>query len=436
MISPSPSGTGVHAYVLIERPEDLKVAYAQLAMNMVPNFGLFDLAYYKNPKQKVSITSDEEPFINEKPKPLVLDEKFKGFPYCDELMRFLRILQRIDSQGVKFDKDQRREYTMKLAGLCAVESLDKELVLKFMDDIHSFSKYPKHVKTFGELYDKNIKDSGDNGRSKKKAGGWTPERIMEFIKKNHPIKKNELTQDYYLNGERMNDEHLNTMFTDFYLAGASVSRTVIKYLCENNYVEKFHPVLDFIKKHEKLKPKGEITKLAACLESPTYADLSFNFIEEVLTRYLIGVINQVFSDKPNEILFVILGKQNVGKTWFFRYLLPDELRSYYTEHPFENTKDFHILMSKNILVLDDELSGKKKIEMDALKTLMSSIERDIRVPYGVLATPRKMIASFAGTGNTEDILKDPTGNRRIIPIWVNNINQDLYNEVNKDALFC
>ena len=48
-------------------------------------------------------------------------------------------------------------------------------------------------------------------------------------------------------------------------------------------------------------------------------------------------------------------------------------------------------------------------------------EVTMRVPYGTHNETFRRRAALAGTTNNNDILKDPTGNRRLIPILVESI---------------
>ena len=47
----------------------------------------------------------------------------------------------------------------------------------------------------------------------------------------------------------------------------------------------------------------------------------------------------------------------------------------------------------------------------------------------------RRLSVFCGTSNETQILNDPTGNRRIIPIHINGIDHDLYNQCDKEQLW-
>ena len=79
-------------------------------------------------------------------------------------------------------------------------------------------------------------------------------------------------------------------------------------------------------------------------------------------------------------------------------------------------KDACAAMTKNLLIVDDELAGKTKMEEQHLKEITSKSVFTYRPPYGINHIHRKRLAVLAGTTNHEKVLSDPTGNRRIIPL--------------------
>jgi predicted P-loop ATPase len=98
-------------------------------------------------------------------------------------------------------------------------------------------------------------------------------------------------------------------------------------------------------------------------------------------------------------------------------------------------KDDEILMTKKLLILDDEYGGKSKKEEKRLKELTSKEFINVREPYGRVSNDLRRLAVFCGTSNETQILSDPTGNRRQIPIHILEINHELYNQCDKAALW-
>ena len=98
-------------------------------------------------------------------------------------------------------------------------------------------------------------------------------------------------------------------------------------------------------------------------------------------------------------------------------------------------KDDEILMCGKLIINDDEYGGKSKREEKRMKELTSKEFINVREPYGRVSTDLKRLAVFCGTSNETQILSDPTGNRRIMPIHILDIDHDLYNQCDKEGLW-
>jgi predicted P-loop ATPase len=88
-------------------------------------------------------------------------------------------------------------------------------------------------------------------------------------------------------------------------------------------------------------------------------------------------------------------------------------------------------MTQKLIIMDDEMGGKSKSESKRMKELTSKQTFSLREPYGRNNVDLERLALLCGTTNDNEILNDPTGNRRIIPINVINIDQEKYNSVDK-----
>jgi predicted P-loop ATPase len=98
-------------------------------------------------------------------------------------------------------------------------------------------------------------------------------------------------------------------------------------------------------------------------------------------------------------------------------------------------KDDEILMCLKLIILDDEYGGKSKKEEKRLKELTSKEFINVREPYGRVSLDLRRLAVFCGTSNETQILNDPTGNRRQIPIHILGIDQNEYNKCDKEGLW-
>jgi predicted P-loop ATPase len=69
-----------------------------------------------------------------------------------------------------------------------------------------------------------------------------------------------------------------------------------------------------------------------------------------------------------------------------------------------------------------------------LKELTSKQAFSLREPYGRNNVDLQRLAVLCGTTNDKQILNDPTGNRRIIPLHVHSIDNAKYNAIDKTDL--
>lgn len=85
--------------------------------------------------------------------------------------------------------------------------------------------------------------------------------------------------------------------------------------------------------------------------------------------------------------------------------------------------------------MDDEFGGKSKESEKRFKELTSKNVFTLREPYGKMNVDLKRLATLCGTTNDNQVIADPTGNRRLLPIHVEYINHELYNSIDKTELF-
>jgi len=147
----------------------------------------------------------------------------------------------------------------------------------------------------------------------------------------------------------------------------------------------------------------------------------------------------VYHEGINPLFLAIIGeKQNIGKTEWIRRLFPKELAKYVAEPKgmsYKKDQELSMMLSENLIIFDDELAGRSTAEINSMKALTSTEYVTVRRPYHMRQEKYRRIASLAGTSNELDILKDPTGNRRISPFHVDSISFDEYNEINKHDLW-
>lgn len=255
------------------------------------------------------------------------------------------------------------------------------------------------------------------------------------------IKFNEITRNYELDGEPMTDRDYNSLYIK---AVEQVDEKITKdrlfSLIDSEYTPSYNPFTSFINKYKHLRPEGNFEKLCRAIKYRQTAFIDgdereiFDYLELFLKKWLLGIISSMHGTYSILIL-VLTGGQRAGKTKFFRSLLPDELMSFYAESKLDEGKDSEILMTKKLIILDDEFGGKSKQDAKRLKELSSKQWFNLRRPFGRTSEDLRRLAVLAGTSNDDEVINDPTGNRRVVPVNIIDIDHELMSEIDKIDLF-
>src|SRR3990167_6749442 len=271
--------------------------------------------------------------------------------------------------------------------------------------------------------------------------------IEGIVLENFPCRLNTLTNNLELwkEGKKIclvDDRLLSTAYLDTKnMVESARKNDVIDVLASRSPA--YNPVLEFIEKYRYYITDGHCDGAIAALADTIITDAwatEDGFYDGAwehlfIAKWLVGMIATAIGNQVSPLLLALVGEQNTGKTEWFRRLLPAELKEYYTEQALSVDKDAMILMSSNLLILDDELSTKGKMEERHLKELLSKHTFTARPAYGRIAKKFHRIATFCGTANQKGVVTDPTGNRRIIPIVVADIDKIAYNKIDKIAVF-
>lgn len=228
----------------------------------------------------------------------------------------------------------------------------------------------------------------------------------------------------------IDDRELNTMVIRISTSCQKPpSKEYLFSFIHSNFTTMYDPFKDFFERNKDVKRSQQLIEdLALTIETDTVD--AFKYIK----HWGCGMIASVFGSQ-SPLTLVLAGERiNTGKTEWFRRLLPKELQLYYAESNLDGGKDDDILMCKKLIIMDDEFGGKSKKDQRHFKGLTSRQNMSIRVPYGRSSIEMRRICSLCGTSNELELLSDPCGNRRILPINVVSIDHDKYNAIDKTAL--
>ena len=98
-------------------------------------------------------------------------------------------------------------------------------------------------------------------------------------------------------------------------------------------------------------------------------------------------------------------------------------------------KDSLIALIENFIINLDELATFTRVEINALKSILSKSFIKERHPFERKAKKLSRRASFIGSTNMTEFLSDPTGNVRWIPFEISGIDWNYSKEVNIDDVW-
>ena len=287
-----------------------------------------------------------------------------------------------------------------------------------------------------------------------KQGGYSPEDSKEIVEQivskdikfksdsvstdiaafvnTYDLKKNVITRKIELDGKAIDDSDLNSIFLDSKAVFKESTKDLITSIIFSNRVPSYNPLHEFFEEQLFEYDNDNWPNLKLLMSSVVSDTQEADFF---ILRWLLSVVASAYGHKSELVLVFCGEKQGTGKTHWFRYLLPKKLRYLYAESKMDAGKDDEILMCGKLLINDDEYGGKSKKEDKRLKELTSKEFINVREPYGRVSVDLKRLSVFCGTSNETQILSDATGNRRIMPIHINEIDHDFYNQCDKEGLW-
>lgn len=274
------------------------------------------------------------------------------------------------------------------------------------------------------FYRDRVKGKKDNGN----------ELAFKIIQEKYVSVFDELSQDYLVNGKPIDDVLINTILVDLMVNHRiDTTKEFVQSVIESSFTERVNQFHDFVEKyrHHNVLAEENIQKLAKCIHTRTARKLGRDYKLDMIRLFLVKMVVQIFENVPNDLCLILLGGPFLGKTEFFKRLLPEELSHMFSVQAFRGDKDAKRDAARYLLILDDEFRGLKLATSETLKSQLSMTTINLRVPYGRKPHPFKRIASYCAVSNERFILKDVTGNRRLICFWVDSLDWELYNSINK-----
>lgn len=260
------------------------------------------------------------------------------------------------------------------------------------------------------------------------------EQVQKFIIDTYDPYYDEISNYIYVNGHIMEDKELNDIYLNVKKSfDFKVPINDIMAILNSNVIKRVNTLKIFFNEN-KGTGTGFIEEYARCIKPES------DYNVWAFTKWIVGGIHNWICDQNNDLVcpltLVLSGQQHgTGKTTFFRRMLPDELKVYFTPEKINGKdKDSMYRLCSSLIIFDDEFGGDGFKDIKSFKDISDKTIIVQRRPYQKNDSRYRRRALLGGSSNELDILKDVTGNRRILPINVNSVDYDRILSLDKTAL--
>ena len=207
------------------------------------------------------------------------------------------------------------------------------------------------------------------------------------------------------------------MTLEVQLANIRVSIKDVRNYLESDLLSTYNPVEDFLFKCAgKWDGKDYIRALARTVptDNPYWEDWFYTWFLAMVDQW------RSYSHRKygNSVAPLLISKQGYNKSTFCRSLVPPELQWGYNDNLVlsEKRQVLQAMCQALLLNLDEFNQISPQVQQGFLKNIIQLPSVKMKPPYGSHVQEFPRMASFIATSNMEDILSDPSGNRRFLGV--------------------
>ena len=207
------------------------------------------------------------------------------------------------------------------------------------------------------------------------------------------------------------------MTLEVQLANIRVSIKDVRNYLESDLLSTYNPVENFLFNCEgKWDGKDHIRALARTVptDNPYWEDWFYTWFLAMVDQW------RTYSHRKygNSVAPLLISKQGYNKSTFCRSLVPPELQWGYNDNLVlsEKRQVLQAMCQSLVINLDEFNQISPQVQQGFLKNIIQLPSVKIKPPYGSHVQEFPRMASFIATSNMEDILSDPSGNRRFLGV--------------------
>ena len=243
----------------------------------------------------------------------------------------------------------------------------------------------------------------------------TEETEVEEVTNNIP--------DTHLRYTKVDERWMNTLSMEAIETGIDCWDRDIQRFVRSRRISEYHPFTAYFERLPEWDGTDRVSALARRVsDDPVWVNGFHRWMLGLSAQWMqfrsdannanrANSINRANSVAP----LLVSSRQGLGKSTFCRLLMPDALKTYYTEsYDLGSPASAEAKLAACGLINLDEFDKLSASKMPLLKNLMQASALNIRKAYKRSASALPRIASFIGTSNREDLLVDRTGSRRFL----------------------
>ena len=207
------------------------------------------------------------------------------------------------------------------------------------------------------------------------------------------------------------------MTLEVQLANIRVSIKDVRNYLASDLLSTYNPVENFLFNCEgKWDGKDHIRALARTVptDNPYWEDWFYTWFLAMVDQW------RTYSHRKygNSVAPLLISKQGYNKSTFCRSLVPPELQWGYNDNLVlsEKRQVLQAMCQSLVINLDEFNQISPQVQQGFLKNIIQLPSVKIKPPYGSHVQEFPRMASFIATSNMEDILSDPSGNRRFLGV--------------------
>lgn len=243
--------------------------------------------------------------------------------------------------------------------------------------------------------------------------------IIEFKRKSDKLYRDinvfDIMRQASIDGHEISETNVNTV----------IGSTAIR--------EEYDPFLETFEKLPKWDGKDHIADL--CTYFTLVDDTKRDFLVSMMTKAMIRTIKCGIDEAyyNRMVLALISPKQELGKSYFMRWLNPVADR-YYNESPITDNKDALISYTNCLIYNIEELDNTGKTGLSAIKGIISTQSVNVRAPYAKQSAFMPRRCTFWATTNEKDFLEEKT-NSRWLCFDIDDIDKSYSENIDKEQMW-